>query len=80
MHYVTPELDGGPPIIQARVPIESGDTADTLAARVIVQEHVIYPIAARWQLEGRLELTAQGARLDGEPVPTTGIDYAEGVC
>ncbi|WP_369795121.1 phosphoribosylglycinamide formyltransferase [Halioglobus sp. HI00S01] len=78
VHYVTPELDGGPPIIQARVPVEAGDTAETLAQRVIVQEHMIYPIAARWQLEGRLQLTATGARLDGETVPATGIDYAEG--
>ncbi|WP_240732884.1 phosphoribosylglycinamide formyltransferase [Halioglobus maricola] len=79
VHYVTPELDGGPPIIQARVAVEPGDTAESLAARVIVQEHVIYPIAARWQLEGRLELTAAGARLDGAPIPATGIDYVEGV-
>lgn len=77
VHYVTPELDGGPPIIQARVPVEAGDTAETLAARVIQQEHVIYPIAARWHLAGRLELNEQGAILDGAPIPATGIDYSE---
>ncbi|KAA1192856.1 phosphoribosylglycinamide formyltransferase [Pseudohalioglobus sediminis] len=75
VHFVTPELDGGPPIIQARVPVETGDTAATLAARVIVQEHVIYPIAAGWVLQGRLRLTDKGAVLDGQPLPPTGVDY-----
>lgn len=79
VHYVTPELDGGPPILQARVPIEAGDTAETLARRVIVEEHKIYPIAARWQLQGRLQLTAQGAFLDDKPIPPTGIDYVDGM-
>ncbi len=77
VHFVTPELDGGPPVIQARVPILPGDTAAKLADRVIAQEHVIYPIAARWFLEGRLELTDQGALLDGKPIPATGIEYTE---
>lgn len=79
VHYVTLELDGGPPILQARVPIVNGDTPDTLAARVIVQEHVIYPIAANWQLEGRLNLDTQGATLDGKRIPATGIDYVQGI-
>lgn len=75
VHFVTPELDGGPPILQARVPITTDDTADSLAARVIVREHEIYPVAARWLLEGRLTLTEQGAFLDGEKIPATGIAY-----
>ena len=75
VHYVTPELDGGPPIIQARVPVMPEDSPGELAARVIVEEHVIYPIAARWQLEGRLKLTDQGAYLDDELIPETGIQY-----
>ncbi len=75
VHFVTPELDGGPPIIQARVPIEAGDTADTLAQRVLLQEHVIYPIAAKWFVEGRLRLSDEGARLDGTLIPPTGIPY-----
>ena len=79
VHYVTLELDGGPPILQARVPIITGDTPDTLAARVIVQEHVIYPIAANWQLQGRLHLDTQGATLDGKRIPATGIDYVQGI-
>jgi phosphoribosylglycinamide formyltransferase-1 len=75
VHFVTAELDGGPPIIQARVPVEEGDTADSLAAKVILQEHVIYPIAARWLLQGRLRLNERGAILDGHSIPATGIDY-----
>lgn len=77
VHFVTPELDGGPPIIQARVAIVPGDTAASLAARVNVLEHVIYPIATRWLLEGRLQLGKQGAILDGDPIPATGIDYVK---
>ena len=75
VHFVTAELDGGPPIIQARVPVEEGETADSLAAKVIVQEHVIYPIAARWLLQGRLRLNERGAILDGHSIPASGIDY-----
>ena len=75
VHFVTPELDGGPPIVQARVSIAPGDTAETLATRVIVEEHVIYPVAAKWYLQGRLKLTDKGACLDGDPIPATGISY-----
>jgi len=75
VHFVTPELDGGPPIVQARVPIMPGDTAESLAERVILQEHVIYPVAARWYLQGRLRLTDQGAFLDDKPIPGEGIQY-----
>ena len=77
VHFVTAELDGGPPILQARVAIKPDDTAATLAARVIVEEHAIYPIAAQWYLQGRLTLTDQGAYLDGNPIPTTGIAYTK---
>ena len=54
VHFVTPELDAGPIVIQAAVPVQTGDTAATLAARVLRQEHVVYPRAVRWFLEGRL--------------------------
>lgn len=77
VHFVTLELDGGPPIIQARVPILPGDTAQTLADRVIEKEHLIYPLAAQWLIAGRLQLTDDGASLDGEPIPATGIDYPQ---
>ena len=77
VHFVTPELDGGPPILQARIPVQAGDTAETLAARVILKEHSIYPIAAQWYIEKRLRLTEQGAMLDGKLLPNCGIHYPE---
>ncbi|MCP5189545.1 MAG: phosphoribosylglycinamide formyltransferase [Pseudomonadales bacterium] len=80
VHFVTLELDGGPPIIQSRVPILPGDTAHTLADRVIAREHIIYPLAAQWFISGRLQLTDNGARLDGEALPATGFDYLDGGC
>jgi phosphoribosylglycinamide formyltransferase 1 len=54
VHFVTPELDHGPIIIQVAVPVLAGDTAQTLAARVLQEEHEAYPRAIRWFLEGRL--------------------------
>ncbi|MFD1218158.1 MULTISPECIES: phosphoribosylglycinamide formyltransferase [Microbulbifer] len=72
VHFVTEELDGGPPIVQAVVPVESGDTADSLAQRVQVQEHKIYPLAATWFAEGRLRMVEDRAELDGELLPPTG--------
>ena len=62
-------------VLQARVPVLAGDSAETLAARVLEQEHLIYPLAIRWFLEGRLQLRGDGACLDGEPLPPTGIDF-----
>jgi phosphoribosylglycinamide formyltransferase 1 len=56
VHFVTPELDHGPIVIQAVVPVLPGDDAERLAARVLEQEHVIYPLAIRWFLDGRLSL------------------------
>lgn len=75
VHFVTPELDGGPPVLQACVPVLPNDSATDLAARVLQQEHVIYPIAANWYLQGRLRLTEQGAILDGQQIPPTGVPY-----
>ncbi len=56
VHFVTPALDHGPIIVQAAVPVLDGDDEATLAARVLVQEHRIYPQAVRWFAEGRLRL------------------------
>jgi phosphoribosylglycinamide formyltransferase-1 len=56
VHFLTAELDQGPIVIQAAVPVRVGDSAGTLAARVLKQEHVIYPRAVRWFLDGRLAL------------------------
>jgi len=54
VHFVTPELDGGPVILQAKVPIFAEDTVDELAARVHQQEHRIYPLVVNWFCESRL--------------------------
>lgn len=75
VHFVTQELDGGPPILQGPMPILPDDTAESLAARVSIQEHAMYPLAVRWYLQGRLQLTDDGAMLDGKMIPATGIQY-----
>ena len=65
VHVVTPDLDAGPIVIQAAVPVRDGDTADTLAARVLRQEHVVYPRAVNWFLEGRLVIDQALVRVKG---------------
>lgn len=75
VHFVTEELDGGPLVVQATIPVESDDSPETLAQRVHVQEHVIYPLAMRWFAEGRVRLGEQGAMLDGELLPASGHSY-----
>ena len=72
VHFVTEELDGGPLVVQAVLPVMADDTAESLARRVPQQEHQIYPLAVRWFAEGRLRLGAQGAMLDGQPLPASG--------
>ena len=68
VHFVTPDLDSGPVIVQAAVPVQPGDTEEQLAARVLAQEHRIYPQAIRWFCEGRIELGRNGAvTVDGVP-------------
>jgi phosphoribosylglycinamide formyltransferase-1 len=61
VHFVTPELDHGPIVLQAVVPVLEGDDERALAQRVLVQEHVIYPRAVRWFVEGALAL--EGGRV-----------------
>lgn len=61
VHFVTPALDHGPIIVQAAVAVLDGDDEEALAARVLAREHVIYPLAVRWFVEGRLRLV--GARV-----------------
>ncbi len=74
VHYVRPEMDEGPVIVQAAVPVLPGDDADTLAARVLEQEHVIYPLAVRLIAENRVRVKAERALIDdaglGAPVAT----------
>lgn len=72
VHFVTEELDGGPVILQARVPIFEGDDADEVAARVQVQEHSIYPLVVQWFCEGRLQMRAGSALLDGKQLGPAG--------
>jgi phosphoribosylglycinamide formyltransferase-1 len=60
VHFVTASLDNGPIIVQAAVPVIAGDTEESLAARVLAQEHRIYPQAARWLAEGRVEFPVNG--------------------
>ena len=75
VHFVTEELDGGPVILQAKVPIFENDNADDLADRVHVQEHQIYPMVVKWLCERRLAMKADGAYLDGNLLPPHGYAY-----
>jgi len=75
VHFVVPELDAGPIIIQARVPVLEDDDADTLAKRVLIEEHQIYPLAIKWFCENRLALTNDGAILDGKLLPASGVPF-----
>jgi len=68
VHFVTTELDGGPVVLQARVPVLPGDDEAMLAQRVLVQEHRIYPLAIRWFAEGRLRVDGGIVRFDGRPL------------
>ncbi|GGY32443.1 phosphoribosylglycinamide formyltransferase [Bacterioplanes sanyensis] len=73
VHFVTEELDGGPNAIQAEVPIFDGDDVDSLRSRVQKQEHVIYPIAVKWFVQGRLSTDGKQALLDGTQLPASGV-------
>ena len=77
VHFVTAELDGGPPVVQARVPVLPGDDEATLAARVLAEEHRIYPLAVNWYCSGRLRCRDGLAWLDGRPL-TAPLQYAAG--
>ena len=68
IHFVTAELDGGPVIVQARVPVLPSDDPDVLAARVLEQEHRLYPLAIRWFAEQRLRLEGEQVWFDGQPL------------
>ncbi|HHJ15402.1 MAG TPA: phosphoribosylglycinamide formyltransferase [Gammaproteobacteria bacterium] len=68
VHFVTEELDGGPVIVQVRVPVLPGDTAERLAARVLEQEHRLYPLAIRWLAEGRVRWQDDQLLFDGQPL------------
>ncbi len=72
VHFVTAELDGGPAIVQAVVPVLEGDDANQLAKRVQRQEHVIYPLAVKWFAQGDLKMQDGKAELKGELLPACG--------
>ena len=63
VHFVEDGVDSGPIVLQATVPVEAGDTEDTLAARILVQEHRLYPEAVRLFAEGRLEIVGRHVRI-----------------
>ena len=76
VHFVTEQLDHGPIIAQAAVPVLPGDSVQALAARVLEQEHRIYPQAIRWFLEGRLVIEGDRVRVKGAYAPPTLGDRA----
>jgi phosphoribosylglycinamide formyltransferase-1 len=67
VHFVTAQLDHGPIILQAAVPVHADDSPDTLAARVLEQEHKVLPRAVRWFLEERLQVEGNRVRVRGVP-------------
>ena len=77
VHFVTEELDGGPVVAQAPVPVLPGDTPDTLRARVQAAEHRLYPAVVGWLAAGRLRVDGAGVRLDGRLLGATGARFEE---
>jgi phosphoribosylglycinamide formyltransferase-1 len=65
VHFVIPEMDSGPIIVQSAVPVRDDDTPDTLGARVLAAEHRIYPLALRWLAEGRLAVVDRRCKVAG---------------
>lgn len=75
VHFVTPELDGGPAIIQAKVAISKTDNEATLAAKVLAYEHQIYPKAIEWFCEDRLQMRYGFAKMDNIQLPNHGVIF-----
>ena len=73
VHFVTAELDGGPLVLQAKIPVHPNDQPDTLIKRVQQEEYIIYPLCIQWFATGRLKLQQSGPILDGKPVPPQGL-------
>ena len=73
VHFVTEELDGGPVVLQATVPVNKDDTPSTLAERVFKQEHRIYPKAVAWFAAGRLRMSEKAVEFDGKRLGVSGI-------
>lgn len=68
VHYVGLELDSGPVVIQAEIPVQDSDTEQTLAARVLIEEHKIYPLAIKMHLENRINFDNDQIQLDKQPL------------
>jgi phosphoribosylglycinamide formyltransferase-1 len=77
VHFVTEEVDGGPPIVEAELSVTKDDTADTLNARVLRFEHRLLPTAVHWFANGRLELADNGVHLDGELLGERGVVFRQ---
>lgn len=75
IHFVSNELDGGPVIAQAVVPIHAGDNATTLAERVHQSEHLLYPKVLQWRANQTLVLTDKGIRLNEQAIPANGFVF-----
>lgn len=67
VHYLDEGVDTGPVVVQAVVPVYDDDTEDSLAARILVQEHRIYPMAIRLHFQGKLRIEGRRVRIEGEP-------------
>jgi phosphoribosylglycinamide formyltransferase-1 len=74
VHLVTRELDAGPIVAQAAVPVLAGDDEDTLAARVLEAEHRLYPMALRWLIEGRVQVRGRAVWVDGPADGSQALD------
>lgn len=72
VHFVTDELDGGPVILQAKIPVFDGDSEEEITHRVQAQEHAIYPLVVSWFVDERLEMRDGSAWLDGVQLPPEG--------
>ena len=75
VHFVTDELDGGPVILQARVPVFAEDDEEEITSRVQHQEHAIYPLVIGWFVDERLQMREGKAWLDGQPLPPQGYAH-----
>jgi len=73
VHFVTAEVDGGPVIAQTKIEIKADDTADTLAACVLEQEHILYPHVLRWFCENRVTLKKKGVYFDNTRLGAEGM-------
>jgi len=79
VHFVTRELDGGPVVLQVRVPVRDGDDEATLATRVLAEEHRIYPECIGWFATGRLQMRDGVVLLDGRRLESPVVREARGV-